>query len=61
MDAVGSALNVDAKDGTDVATDVVYVARHLLSLPPVPASFRALDPTIPPDGTIAANIDALCP
>jgi len=27
----------------------------------VPPSFRVADPTIPPDGTIAAAIDALCP
>jgi cysteine-rich repeat protein len=45
----------------DVATDIVYIARELLSLPPVPSSFRLLDPNIPSDATIAANIDALCP
>ncbi len=45
----------------DVATDVVYVARTLLALPPVPASFRALDPSIPADTVVAANVAALCP
>jgi hypothetical protein len=39
----------------------VYIARRLLHLPPVPASFRLLDPTIPADAVIAANVDALCP
>jgi hypothetical protein len=53
---ISCSLDVD-QDGTDdVATDVVYIARTLLGLPPVPASFRVLDPTIPPDATIAANV-----
>ncbi len=45
----------------DVATDVVYVARTLLNLPPVPASFRVLDSSIPADSVVAANVAALCP
>lgn len=58
---MGSALDIDANGVVDVATDIVYIARYLLGLPPVPASFRALDPSIPPDATIAANVEALCP
>jgi hypothetical protein len=50
-------LDVDCNGHIDVATDVVYIARHLLGLVPVPPSFRALDPSIPPDGVIANNID----
>jgi hypothetical protein len=59
--ALSSSADVDENGAVDVATDVVYIARHLLGLPPVPASFRVLDPNISPDATIAANIDALCP
>jgi hypothetical protein len=44
-----------------VAADIVYIACHLLGLPSVSPSFRALDPTIRPDSVITANIDALCP
>lgn len=52
-------LDVDCSGGPpDTATDVVYIARHLLGLPPVPASFRLIDPTIPPDSFIGDNIDA---
>jgi hypothetical protein len=40
----------------DVATDIVYLARSLLDLPPVPASFRTLDPTIPSDEIMAAVV-----
>jgi hypothetical protein len=54
-------LDVDCRNGFDVATDAVYIARLALGLPPVPASFRAIDPSIPPDSEIAARIDALCP
>jgi len=59
--AMGNGLDVDGKPQVDVATDVVYIARHLLGLPPVPASFRTLDPTISSDNAIAAKIVALCP
>jgi hypothetical protein len=52
-------LDVDGNRRVDVATDVVYVARHLLRLSPVPPSFRSNDPTIPPDATIAANVDRI--
>jgi hypothetical protein len=52
-------LDVDGSGSIDAATDLVYIQRHLLRLPPVPPSFRALDPSIPPDEEIAARIDAL--
>jgi hypothetical protein len=62
IDAMGSALDVDGSGGRpDVATDVVYIARHLLGLPPVPPSFRVLDPNIPPDPEIEARVGTLCP
>jgi len=61
IDGLGSALDVDGDGDIDLATDIVYIARRLLHLPPVPASFRLLDPTIPADAVIAANVDALCP
>ncbi len=60
----GSACPLDVDNSgppPDVATDVVYVARTLLGLTPVPASFRALDPSIPADSVVAANVAALCP
>jgi hypothetical protein len=60
VDAIGNGLDVDMNGSVDVATDVVYIARHLLGLAPVPPSFRMLDPTIPADTVIAAKIDALC-
>jgi hypothetical protein len=41
------------------STDTVYISRHLSGLSPVPASFRALDPTIPSDEAINANINAI--
>jgi plastocyanin len=44
-----------------VATDIVYIARQLMGLTVVPQKFRLLDPPIPPDSVIGANIDALCP
>jgi hypothetical protein len=57
----GCVLDVDCRNGFDVATDAVYMARVRLGLPPVPSSFRALDPTIPPDAEIAARIRGMCP
>ncbi len=45
----------------DVATDVVYIARYLLGLSPVPPSFRVLDPNIPSDAEMSARIAGLCP
>jgi hypothetical protein len=59
--AMGSELDVDGNGQVDLATDVVYLARYLLNLLPVPPSFRRTNPTIPPDSVIAANIAALCP
>lgn len=60
INALAAMLDVDMNGTVDVATDIVYIARRLLGLPPVPANFRMLDPSIPPDATIAAKIDALC-
>jgi len=57
---VGSCLlDADANGALNVATDVVYISRRLLGLPPVPASFRTQDPTIPSDAAISANVDAV--
>jgi hypothetical protein len=61
ISAIHGALDVDMNGQVDVATDIVYIARYLLGLAPVPASFRILDPAIPPDPTIAAHVDAMCP
>lgn len=61
IDALGASLDVDGNGTVDVATDVVYVARHLLNLTPVPPSFRVQDPSIKSDAEIAGAIDALCP
>jgi hypothetical protein len=61
VDAAGEALDVDQRGGVGPATDLVYIARHLLQLSPVPPGFRVADPTIPPDATIAGRIDGLCP
>ena len=59
--AIGTGLDVDGSGPPpDVATDIVYIARHLLDVPAVPASFRAINPSIPPDSVISANVDALC-
>lgn len=52
-------LDVDKNGTLDVATDIVYIARHLLGLAPVPPSFRSIDPSIPSNATIQANIDAI--
>jgi hypothetical protein len=60
VDALGTRLDVDGNGQVDVATDVVYVSRVLLGLPAVPGSFRVLNPSIPPDATIKANVTALC-
>jgi len=61
IDAVGTALDVDGRGGVGVSTDVVYIARRLLGLAPVPPSFRVIDPTIPSDATVGAAVDGLCP
>ena len=54
------AFDVDGSGPpADPATDVVYLARWLLGLPPVPASFRALDPNIPADPAIEAQCAAV--
>lgn len=44
-----------------MSTDVVYINRRLLGLTPVPRSYRVINPNIPPDTTIAANVDAIVP
>lgn len=53
-------LDVDDSGQVDANTDGVYVFRRLLGLlDVVPATFRALDPTIPSDAVVGANVDAL--
>jgi hypothetical protein len=60
--ALAAGLDVDADGDAAASTDGVYVFRRLLGLATVvPASFRALDPAIPSDEAIGANVDALCP
>jgi RHS repeat-associated protein len=61
INAIGQGLDVDANGVVDVATDIVYIARRLLGLTPVPPSFRGLDPGIPSDDDVTARIDVLCP
>ncbi len=63
VNTVLTLLNVDGRGGSQANTDGVYIFR---ALPPtlqniVPPLFRQLDPTIPSDVVIGANIDALCP
>src|SRR5207249_2057921 len=60
VDAAATSLDVDKNGRVEVATDVVYIARTLLGLTPVPPSFRVIDPNIPPYDIIAGNIRALC-
>ncbi len=57
--AAAQALDVDGNGTVDVATDIVYIARYLLGLSPVPAGFRAADPSIPSDTVIGSNIAAI--
>lgn len=52
-------LDVDANGEVDAFTDVIYAARYLADLPPVPPTYRALDPSIPPDEEISARIETL--
>jgi DNA-binding beta-propeller fold protein YncE len=59
IDALGAALDVDADGTVDVFTDVVYCARDLFAVSPVPPSFRLLDPGIPDDALIADRCRAL--
>lgn len=59
--AAGLAFDVDGDGTLDVGTDITYIARYLLGMPPVPASFRGGNPTIPSDSRIATAIRALCP
>jgi predicted outer membrane repeat protein len=59
FNATRCLLDVDRNGVGDVSTDVVYINRRLLMLTPVPPSFRAIDPSIPPDATIATNMDAI--
>ena len=53
-------LDVDGNGSTSLATDIVYIARNLLGLSPVPASFRVLDPSIPSDAQVNAHISTAC-
>ncbi len=60
--ALGTALDVDGNGAIQAPTDGVYVFRRLLGLDTiVPTAFRQLDPSIPPDSVIAANVDAMLP
>ena len=61
IDALRGVYDVDGNGQLVVATDVTYIARRLAGLTPVPPSYRAADPGIPSDASIAAAIDALCP
>lgn len=54
-------LDVDRDGQAAVGTDIVYIARQLLGLVPVPPSFRAQNSSIPPDVVVGGKIDALCP
>jgi hypothetical protein len=49
--------DVEASGKVDPATDIVYMARRLVGLIPVPLSCRARDPTSLPEKIIAARID----
>lgn len=60
VEAAGAEMDVDQDGSVRVASDLVYIARHLLGLTPVPPSFRIV-PGIPPDANIASKIDAACP
>lgn len=60
VSSLGESLDVDGDGVVQAATDAVYVFRRLLGLQfVVPPAFRQLDPSIPDDITIAANVDAL--
>jgi subtilase family serine protease len=59
--AAGAAFDVDGSGTVEAATDAVYIERTLLGLTPVPPSFRALDPNIPADATIAGAVSRACP
>jgi len=59
--AAGNAFDVDGSGSVAAETDVVYIARTLLGLTPVPPSFRTSDSTIPSDTTIAGAVKRACP
>jgi glucose/arabinose dehydrogenase len=60
VSSLGEGLDVDGNGVVQASTDGVYVFRRLLGLQlVVPAAFRQIDPSIPDDTTIAANVDAL--
>ena len=60
LPASGNALDVDRNGTVDTATDIVYIARYLLNLPPVPQSYRTPGgPQIPSNDTVAARVAAL--
>lgn len=63
MAALGAPclLDIDGDGLVQSGTDVVYIARHLLGLVPVPPSFRQREPGIPDDQTIAAGVEAARP
>ena len=60
VSSLGEGLDVDGDGVVQASTDGVYVFRRLLGLQfVVPTAFRQLDPSIPDDATIAANVEAL--
>jgi hypothetical protein len=61
VDGARPSLDVDGNGVADAATDVLYIARRRLGLSPVPPSFRAANPAIPPDNVVSGDVDALCP
>jgi hypothetical protein len=61
IDALGERADVDDDGSVEAATDGVYIFRRMLGLAAVvPAAFRDLDPTIPSDEVVGANVDAMC-
>jgi len=59
--ALGAAADVDESGAVVPNTDGVYIFRRLLGLiNVVPEDFRTLDPTIPSDEVVGANVDAMC-
>lgn len=61
VDALGAAADVDGNGVVAAATDGVYIFRRRAGLiNVVPPAFRAIDPGIPSDAIVGANVDALC-
>lgn len=61
VDALGGAADVDGDGTVAAATDGVYIFRRALGLiNVVPPAFRTVDPSIPSDAIVGANVDLLC-